>query len=55
MDKVEEILKAFKSIEKYDLKPSTIICTVCGCVFVVDDKNTNPCEHLVEMAESCKD
>lgn len=51
MDK--EIVEAFASIEKYDLKPTVIICTVCGNVFSVKDKDTSPCQHLKDLAEEC--
>ena len=53
---IKEILEAFESIEKHDLKPSTIICTVCGCVFSYKEKDISIlCEHLMEMVEDCKD
>ena len=51
----EKIVDAFAEIEKHDLKPTTIICTVCGNVFSVNDKETSPCEHLKQLAEECKD
>jgi len=51
----EDIVEAFAAIEKHDLKPSTIICSVCGNVFSVNDKETSPCKHLKQLAEECKD
>lgn len=38
----------------FDLKPNTIICSMCGCVITKDNK-TKPCRHLKELAESCRD
>jgi len=52
---IKDILEAFKSIEKHDLKVETIICTVCGNVFSVKDKETSSCEHLKQLAEECTD
>jgi len=49
----EELAESFAAIEKQDLKPSTIICTVCGNVFSVNDKETSPCEHLKQLAKEC--
>ena len=48
---VEELVEAFAAIEKHDLKIATMICTVCGNVFSVDDKSTSLCTHLKEMCE----
>ena len=47
--KVKEITDAFAQIEKHDLKPTTIICTVCGNVVSDQMKESSPCEHLREM------
>ena len=52
---VEELAEAFAAIEKHFLKPATIICSVCGCVISINDKETSPCEHLKQLAEECKD
>lgn len=51
---MESVLReAFDSVQKHDLKPNTIICTVCGCALRVDDESTKPCEHLKELASGC--
>jgi hypothetical protein len=50
---VARIKEAFAAVEKYDLKPSTIICTVCGTVIRVDrNKKEDLCEHLKELFRS---
>lgn len=49
MNKTEDILEAFASIEKWNLKPETIICTVCGNIFSVRDKDISLCQHLKEL------
>ncbi len=51
-DIVNDIVKAFAEIEKHDLKPAVVICTVCGCVLA---KETKPCVHLLELAEGCSE
>ena len=43
--------EAVKKIETHSLKPSTIICTVCGHAFLTWDKDSRPCEHLKEMCK----
>jgi hypothetical protein len=55
MENIKDLVEAFAAIEKHVLKPTTIICTVCGNVFSVNDKDTSPCEHLKKLAEECKD
>lgn len=55
MTKEKELFELWAEIEKHDLKPAVIICTVCGNVFSVNDKETSPCIHLRELAEECKD
>ncbi len=52
---IDEIIEAFKSIEKHDLKPSTIICSVCGCIFTGKDEYNLLCEHLKELFEGLED
>jgi len=40
-----EIIQAFTTIEKSNLKINTIVCSICGCV--VNFKNKDPiCSHL---------
>jgi hypothetical protein len=46
----DELVAAFASIEKHDLKVATIICSVCGCT-LSKDSDDKPCEHLKEMVE----
>lgn len=50
----KEIQEAFEQIEKIDLKPNTIICSVCGCVIDNDTKKSELCEHFLELVESFK-
>ena len=49
---MNDIVKAFAEIEKCDLKPAVVICTVCGCVLT---EETKPCIHLLEMCEGCSE
>jgi hypothetical protein len=51
MVNVKELIKAFESVEKHDLKPSTIICTVCGCVLREGSRKDDICSHLKKLAE----
>jgi len=48
---VEEIKKAFERVETHTLKVSNVICTVCGCVINMDNKE-KPCSHLKALAAS---
>ena len=52
-DEIEErrTKDAFNAILKCDLKPNTIICSVCGNVYSVKDKKTTLCKHFKEMFE----
>jgi len=45
----KELIEAFSEIEKHDLVVNTIICSTCGRVVCLSDKETFPCEHLLEM------
>ena len=47
---LEELAKAFASIEKHDLVVNTIICTVCGCLVNFNNKSSVCCEHLKKLA-----
>lgn len=49
----EEIADLWELIEKHDLKPASMICTVCGNIFSVNDKESKPCEHLKQLAKEC--
>ena len=51
MVNTKELVDAFEAIEKHDLKPATIICTVCGCVLRKESKKDDICSHLKELAE----
>ena len=46
----KELIEAFASMERHDLKVNTIICTVCGCVVHMDEK-TPVCGHLKQLAK----
>ena len=48
-NEIDKLVEAFAEIEKYDLKVSTIICTICGGV--ISKANSRPCEHLLELAK----
>jgi hypothetical protein len=42
----KELVDAFKSIERHDLKPNAIGCTVCGQWFNLETKEGELCNHL---------
>ena len=50
----EEALETFKLIEQCNLKPSSVVCSICGCIFTFDDKENMPCEHLKKIFEQIK-
>lgn len=50
-EELKEIVEAFATIEKHDLKVSNVICTVCGHVHSKDDSETSPCEHMRAWAQ----
>jgi len=52
-DELKEKSKAWKKIERWDLKVNTIICSVCGAIFNLREPDLNHrselpvlCEHL---------
>ena len=45
----QQLLDAFQSIETHDLKVNVVGCSVCGCLVKLDDENSMPCEHLIEL------
>jgi hypothetical protein len=51
----EDLLKAFESFETHDSKVKVVGCSVCGCFVKLDDKESQPCEHLIEMFKGCED
>ncbi len=50
-DEIEErrIKEAFNAMLKCNLKPETIICSICGNVYSIKDKKTSLCVHFKEM------
>lgn len=48
---MKSLEEAFALVEKHDLKPTVIICSICGCVVNVDNVDTKPCEHLKQLAK----
>jgi Fe2+ or Zn2+ uptake regulation protein len=50
----EELEKAFVAFESHDFKVNTVICTVCGRIVNIHEKQ-KPCKHLKELAKSMAD
>ncbi|MDO8640108.1 MAG: hypothetical protein Q7R33_01030 [Nitrosarchaeum sp.] len=51
----QELVDAFESIEKHDLKVNTIICPDCGNVYSFVNKDfQQPCEHQKKLFEDIK-
>lgn len=44
----KKIIEVYDAILKHDLKPNTIICSVCGNA-MIKGKKIFPCEHLKEI------
>ncbi len=51
---LKNITEAYDAITKHELKPQTIICTVCGNVYSHKDESTVLCQHLIEIFENFK-
>lgn len=52
---MKSLEEAFALVEKHDLKPTVIICSICGCTVNVDNVDTKPCEHLKQLAKDVLD
>ena len=52
----EEFAGAFEEINKNfpAMKINTVVCSYCNCSFTIDDENSKPCEHLVQMFQEWK-
>ena len=45
----KRIMEAYDAVLTHDLKPNTIICSICGNVYSIKDNKKALCQHMKDL------